>query len=358
MKSVLIDVTFEGNGIVNFDDGERQMDILRAIGMKGILHKDIGNKNIKIAKHEYYPIKVSEENDEVKYGYKIKVSSDCLRNAIFGDTPPIDIIFNDYIFARYAVSEKALCRGYGFMTDNGSYTRSTVLTIDDAEQTDMNEFINLQVNTKTGERNSNSLRYTETIGKKEYHTKGKIELAKLAFVSASPKFDRMAIDPDLVRNQIFDDAVKERYGELAKIEKGYFSLKDNELSVPYSEFGYLINKEMVDYLTKWMLKRILGIEINRAGASLKVKKLYIKFVNNIFKDVYSDPEVDADGWKLIKSDDDIDNLEMIYNDDIWVKSNDKDIIDFEKEVEEMKQKLAEAKENKKKKDKKKEETKQ
>ena len=34
MKSVLIDVTFEGNGIVNFDDGERQMDILRAIGMK------------------------------------------------------------------------------------------------------------------------------------------------------------------------------------------------------------------------------------------------------------------------------------------------------------------------------------
>ena len=103
MKSVLIDVTFEGNGIVNFDDGERQMDILRAIGMKGILHKDIGNKNIKIAKHEYYPIKVSEENDEVKYGYKIKVSSDCLRNAIFGDTPPIDIIFNDYIFARYAV---------------------------------------------------------------------------------------------------------------------------------------------------------------------------------------------------------------------------------------------------------------
>ena len=49
---------------------------------------------------------------------------------------------------------------------------------------------------------------------------------------------------------------------------------------------------------------------------------------------------------------------MISNDDIWVKSNDKDIIDFEKEVEEMKQKLAEAKENKKKKDKKKEETKQ
>ena len=82
MKSVLIDVIFEGNGIVNFDDGERQMDILRAIGMKGILHKDIGNKNIKIAKHEYYPIKVSEENDEVKYGYKIKVSSDCLQGRI------------------------------------------------------------------------------------------------------------------------------------------------------------------------------------------------------------------------------------------------------------------------------------
>ena len=115
---------------------------------------------------------------------------------------------------------------------------------------------------------------------------------------------------------------------------------------------------MVDYLTKWMIKRLLRIEINRAGASFKVEKLNIKFVNDIFKDVYTDPENDHDGWKLIKSDEDIDNLEMIYNDDIWVKSNDKDIIDFEKEVEEMKQKLAEAKENKKKKDKKKEETKQ
>ena len=358
MKSVLFDITFKGNGIVNFDDGERQMEILRAIGIKGVLPKDIGNANINIAKHDYEPIEAKEKDDKNKYVYRIKVGADCLRHAIFGDTPPTDIMFNDYIFARYAVTEKALCRGYGFMSDNGSYTRSTVLTIDDAVQTDVNEFINLQVNTKTGKRDSTSLRYTETIGEKRYHTSGKIELAKLAFVSASPKFDRMAICPDLVKNQIFDDAIKERYGELAKIEKGYFSLKDNDLSVPYSEFGFLLNKEMVDYLTKWMIKRLLRIEINRAGASFKVEKLNIKFVNDIFKDVYTDPENDHDGWKLIKSDEDIDNLEMIYNDDIWVKSNDKDIIDFEKEVEEMKQKLAEAKENKKKKGKKKEEAKQ
>ena len=347
MKKILVDIIFKGNGIVNFDDGERQMEILQSIGIKGVLPKDKGNANIKIAKHDYILIKAKGKNDKDKYVYKIKVSADCLRHAIFGDTPPTDIMFNDYLFARYAVTENALCRGYGFMSDNGSYTRSTVLTINDAVQTDVNEFINLQVNTKAGVRDSTSLRYTETIGEKRYHTSGEIELAKLAFVSASPKFGRMAICPDLVKNQIFDDAIKERYGELAKIEKGYFSLKDNDLSVPYSEFGFFLNKEMVNYLTKWMIKRLLRIEINRAGASFKVEKLNIKFVNNILKDVYTDPEVDHNGWKTITSDDDVDNLDFICNDDIWVKSNDKDITDFEKEVEEVKQKLIEAKENKK-----------
>ena len=82
MKSVLFDITF--NGIVNFDDGERQMEILRAIGIKGVLPKDIGNANINIAKHDYEPIEAKEKDDKNKYVYRIKVGADCLRHAIFG----------------------------------------------------------------------------------------------------------------------------------------------------------------------------------------------------------------------------------------------------------------------------------
>ena len=36
MKNILIDVTFEGNGIVNFDDGKRQMRIMNSLKIPGI----------------------------------------------------------------------------------------------------------------------------------------------------------------------------------------------------------------------------------------------------------------------------------------------------------------------------------
>lgn len=135
---------------------------------------------------------------------------------------------------------------------------------------------------------------------------------------------------------------------IANVEKGYFLLKEDNLPISCSEFGFLLNKELVDYLTKWMLKRILSLEINRAKATFRVKKLKIKFVNNIFTDTRNDD----DEWKVLKRPEDIDNLPMICNDDIWVKVNDKDIKDFETEVEAYKKKLEEVKSSKgKKKDK-------
>lgn len=352
MKNVLIDVTFEGNGIVNFDDGKRQMRIMNSLKIPGIEYGDVKNDNFKVGKHNYYVLPSTKEptdDDNTKYGYKLLVSSDCLRNAIFGNIPSNDIMFNNYIFAKYLTSEQAICRGYTFvLKDVGQNKRSSSLTITDAEQIDMNEAINLQVNTTNGERNETSLRYTENIGKKEYHAEGKIELAKLAFISASTKFDRMAINPDMVKSEIFDKALKEHYGDIANVEKGYFRLKEDNLPISCSEFGFLLNKELVNHLVKWMLKRILSLEINRAKATFRVKKLKIKIVNDIF----TDTRADDDKWKVIKTPEDIDRLSLICNDDIWVKVNDKDITDFEAEVEAYKKKLEEVKSSKgKKKDK-------
>lgn len=145
MKSVLIDVTFEGVGIVNFDDSSRQMKIMDSLNIPGTVYGDIKNENFKVGKHNYYILPSSEENsdkDKVKYGYKLLVSSDCLRNAIFGNIPSNDIMFNDYIFAKYLTSEQAICRGYTFLLkDVGQNKRSSSLIITDAEQTDMNKAI-------------------------------------------------------------------------------------------------------------------------------------------------------------------------------------------------------------------------
>lgn len=345
MKSVLIDVTFTGNGIVNFDDGKRQMAIMNALRIPGVNYKDLSNDNFKVGKHNYYLLPKTDEDEKNKYGYKLLVSSDCLRNAIFGNAPTNDIMFNDYIFANYLTSEQALCRGYTFLTDKlGQFKRSSALTLSDAEQTDMNEAVNLMVNTRTGERDSTSLRYTEVIGEKEYHAIGKIELAKLAFISASPKFDRMAINPDIVLSKIFDDAISKRYDAKAKVEKGYFSLKNDFMTIPCAEFGYVLNKEMVDYLAKWILKNILKMEINRAKATLRVKEFKIKFVNDIFTDTRDD----KGGWISIISQSMIDELPMIYNDDLWIRNDDKSLVDFETEVKEYKNKLKEIEKKKQK----------
>ena len=64
MKSVLIDVTFEGTGIVNFDDSSRQMKIMNLLNIPGTVYGDIKNENFKVGKHNYYILPSSEENSD------------------------------------------------------------------------------------------------------------------------------------------------------------------------------------------------------------------------------------------------------------------------------------------------------
>lgn len=354
MKSILLDIKFKGNGIVNFDDNSRPLQIMKNLGLT-VKGDNINNKNNKIAKHHYEKIGTKTNSyGEVEdvYGYKIIVSSDCLRHGIFGRVPSTEILYNDKVMLNYLTSEVALCRGYLFLSDKYQYKKSSPLTITNAEQEDINTEINLQTHSvegakkddKTGndensvnnseddEKSKANYYMVETIGEKTYHSRGKINLSELMFISADCKFDRLAVEPDFVFNGQYQKMLKNHYGDIANAKVGYWQLKSEFAPVVNAEYGVLLNNELVEHMVKRTLHRILNMEINRATATFNVETLRIKFVNNIFTDTYDNEE----GWITITSDTDIDELNGIYPDDFYCEVTEDEFKEHYKVVEKEK----------------------
>lgn len=350
MKSILLDIKFKGNGIVNFDDSSRPLQIMKNLGI--INYDETKYDNVKVAKHNYYPIPTTDDEKKDKWGYKVVVSSDCLRNAIFGAVPTNEITANDYLLHTYLTSPQAICRGYLFTGNDDEKSpklnikRASPLTITSAEQEDINTVFNAPKNTREGERNNTSLRRTEIIGIKNYVATGRIDLHKLMFISSDVKCDRLAFNPDMVISGKLSEFFTQNYGDVAKIKWGYFVPKVNLLHYAQPESGVLLNKELVDHLAKLMLHNIFNIRINRATATFGVETLRIKLVD----DPYTQTEQSEEGWITINSDKDIDELPPIYPDEFYTEVTEKDIEDYKKafadfmtELKEAKKKLKEAK---------------
>ncbi len=346
MKSILLDIKFKGNGIVNFDDSSRPLQIMKNLGI--INYDETKYKNVKVGKHNYYKLPTTDDEKEDKWGYKVVVSSDCLRNAIFGAVPTNDIAFNEYLLHTYLTSPQAICRGYLFTGDENknlpNIKRASPLTITSAEQEDINTVFNAPKNTREGERNNTSLRRTEIIGVKRYIATGRIDLHKLMFISSDVKCDRLAFYPDIAISEKLSTFFTQNYGDIAKIKWGYFVPKVNRLHYAQPESGVLLNKELVDHLAKLMLHNIFNIRINRATATFGVETLRIKLVD----DPYTQTEQSEEGWITINTDKDIDELPLIYPDEFYTEVTEKDVEDYKKEVADFMTKLNEEREKPKK----------
>lgn len=277
VKQIKFKLQLEGNGISNFDSGEQKF-LWNRESKAGFKNKFTSADN-----NNMYAKKVYFRNEDGSLDYKVKISSDALRNAIFsGDaiaTNP-SISHHSALLNSFIGSPLGLIRGYMFATKRNTLKRSSPLTITSAVQTNNAESY-MEFHSRSGEKrvgddsgtNDTTIFNKETIGDVTYEARGFINIQRLEFLSADPIFDRCSFNPDefSMLSTFLSNNLPNFNSEL-----GYYNLKTSAIDV--SEYGLKLSSENIKYLIKETLKRILNLQILRAGSYAKTTGLTIELV--------------------------------------------------------------------------------
>jgi hypothetical protein len=279
VKHIEFKVEFEGHGIVNYDSSEQ----------KYIWNRESkeGNKNkfTSMYDNNMYAKKHYSRGEDGVLNYKIKASSETLRNSIFrGDAIAVNpsIVHHKTLLNAFIGSPLGLIRGYLFAENNETFKNKSTLTITSATQTNDAES-SMDLNSRSGAKkekddsgeSDTTIHNKETIGDITYKSKGFINIQELEFLGCDSIFDRYSFNADDFEIlKIFLNKNLPNFDS----ELGYYKLKTSVIDV--AEYGIKLNKENVVFLVKEALKRILNISIYRTGAYLKTKKLTIQLVIN------------------------------------------------------------------------------
>jgi len=339
VKNILVRFELEGRGVVNFDDAKNQKymfnkendEIKRSQKVRNLHTND---NNVTYAKKAFF------RNEDGELDYKLKISSECLKKALFdrdyiSDNPAVQH-FKSLAY-NFMGSVPGQLRGYLF-TKPENVKRKGSINITDSIQT-CNAQSYLDFHTKATDRNDKSektsLYNSENVGDIKYSGMGNIDLKNLQFVSCDACFDRRSFNEDdfPMLKDFLSKNIKTFNSEL-----GYFTMKNSAVDIP--EYGFMYNNEDVNFLVKEYLHRLVEAEIKRKNAYTKVSKVEIKFVYDVFEDTHSNES----GWIQLKSRDDIDNLsfemEEFYEENDYDSSLEKRLA-YEAEMKEL------VKENKK-----------
>lgn len=314
MKSILLKIELDGQGIVNFDDSSQRF-LFNGTKFKDLFH---AHDNVKYAKKVLY----KDENGNLT-DYKIKISSSCIRKAIFDKDlvgQNTNFVMNKEILYSQLGSPYFMLNGYMLTVQDGnSFKKKSPITLLSAIQTNGAK-TKLETRTRSGKKmvktdvnndSDTSLFTEEDAGEMTYESKGIINLNELQFVSLDDYYDRWSFSSD-----DFDTFKKYMKMSLPTFnsEVKYFKIKDSVNSFP--ELGFKFSDADVDTLVKYFLKRLLETEIKRNSANARISSLKIKFVNDAIADTFKS----EDGWIDIKTLQDVENL-IIQPDEYYVETD-------------------------------------
>ena len=296
VKSMLFKAEIEGQGIVN-SDSEHQKFIWNQLEGK----EHCIDNNVSFAKKNWYL-------KDGKLTYKVKISSSCLRHAMFEDDfqyqSPNLINITPLLIASLA-TPASIVRGYLY-AEKGSETikKTSCISLNDAEQT-CDAVSNLETFSRSGKKvkdenkSDNTFFKKETVGKINYELTGAMNFKEMQIFSLDQIFDRLAINPDTF--ELFKRLLKTRMPNFNS-EPKYHQIKGSAVQIP--EYSFLFSSEDILFLTKFALEKILAIEIRKAQSFAKLKNIKIKLIYNCDKDKAGDEE----GWISLNSIKDIQNL--------------------------------------------------
>lgn len=311
VKNVLLRVSLEGEGVVNYDSGD-QKDMWKKIKGEYLKH----NNNQFAKKDVYYDGK--DDNGRDLYSYKLKISANALNKALYGYDQSGYTTFNEHLMMSLLATPSSLLRGYTYLSGDFNLKRAKALRLTSATQTNnavsKMEFFSRSGDKKeketAGESSDTTIFNKETVGEITYESKGMIDLMQLQFISLSEMHDRIALNPDdIYTYQQYMRAWIPNFMNEDNIEKGeiynkFYTIKGCENDLP--EMGILLNKLDIMELVKFALKKVIALQINRSDAYAKVNKLEYKLVYDGVEDTYDN----EDGWLTLSSIKDIDNMDF------------------------------------------------
>ncbi len=299
VKNVMFEFELEGKGIVNYDSNEQKYIWNNESKSGGKNNLTSIYNNTSYAKKNFY------RDSSGNLTYKIKISSDAIRNAIFKSdaiaTNP-SIQHHSALLNTFMASVQGLLRGYMFAGDI-TYKRKSPLSISCAEQIN-NSVSHLEKYSRSGEKKKNddsdkgdtTFFERETIGDITYSGEGFINIQGLEFISCDPIFDRMEFNAD--HYNLLSKALSRTLPNYDS-QLNYYTLKTSSIDV--AEYGIKIGNENIVFLVREALRRILNINIQRATAFSKISRLRVKLITDALN-------ADNDQWIEIKSNSDIDNI--------------------------------------------------
>lgn len=296
-KSILINFSIVGSGIVNFDSNNqkylwnKQRDVER-----------VKDNNVSFGKGRFY----KSANQDGDYLEKVGViSSDCIRHSLYENEMFIhlpNIMHDDGALLNTVATPAMIERGYMYARDGKSiWKRKSAFAISYAKL--VNGTVS-QLETYSNNQPKNNLEKVEcksetsffkkeVRGDSQYVGTGFIELSELGFISMSDVHDRLSFDSDYVEQ--FTNLLSKRLpSEITQNDVGYFERKNDIYGIP--ELGIKLNDDNVRFLVKDILSRIVRFNIVRTSSGdARTSELKIKIVNDPIKDLISDP----DGWVTI-----------------------------------------------------------
>lgn len=309
VKNVLLRVSLEGEGVVNYDSGDQKWMWNR------IKSESIRHNNYQYAKKDVYHEGKDDKGKDL-YSYKLKISANALNKALYGYDQSGYTTFNEHLMMSLLATPSSLLRGYTYLNGNLNLKRTKALRLASATQTN-NAVSKMEFFSRSGDKkeketadetSDTSIFNKETVGEMTYESKGMIDLMQLQFISLSEMHDRIALNPDdIYTYQQYMRAWIPNFMNGDNVEKGeiynkFYTIKGCENDLP--EMGILLNESDVMELVKFALKKIIALQINRSDAYAKVNKLEYKLVYDGVEDTYDK----NDGWIKLNSARDIDNM--------------------------------------------------
>ena len=130
-----------------------------------------------------------------------------------------------------------------------------------------------------------------------YEFEGAIDLNLLQFISLSEMYDRLAVNPDYLKE--YQEGLVRTLGSPAP-EKAFYIYKTATNGLP--EEGLLLSQAQVVTLVKSFFERLCGMCITRGGGGYaRVEEVKVKHISNPLTDFPKDSE----GYYVVKSPEDI-----------------------------------------------------
>ena len=305
IKYIEFQLELEGQGVVNYDGKEQKFLFHKRENNptynQKVKHLATINDNVAFAKKAFF----LDENGNLDY--KIKISSNCLRHAIFNKDIPCfspNVLINDFTRLNYIASPAILLRGEMLANDKNTYIRKSAISLTDALSTTNGLSYadtctrNMQKIEKeeTTDKSGTSFFSRETIGDIKYKVEGEIDLSVLQFLSADDVASRRFLNAD--EYEQFKMFLQTRMPSF-KSDLKYYQYKTSVVHLP--ELGALLSNDDLIYLVKYFFESVININIKRNNSYARFSSLKIRMIeDNINRD--------KSKWIEIKSIEDINNI--------------------------------------------------